>query len=150
MKGGRLETVQPGSQTDVSYKAHVAENFVSRAIVARAPRRVYATPKLRLFGAVRDLTMGNSGTGQDGNRRRPPGQSDIRLKQNIARIGEHPAGFGLYLFDYRPEHRDACGHGRRFGVLADEVARILPHAVSRGEDGFLRVDYARIGVHPAA
>ena len=105
------------------------------------------TPKLRFFGRVVDLTCGFTGTGSD--RRGRQRRSDIRLKENIVRIGDHPAGFGLYLFDYRPEHRDACGHGRRFGVLADEVARVVPDAVTRGADGYLRVDHARIGVDPA-
>ena len=124
-----------------STPAHIESN-------AAPGKRNYTKPRLRIFGSVRELTMGGSGSRNDVTRTHTPG-SDIRLKENIVRIGDHPLGFGLYLFDYRPEHRDAFGRGRRFGVLADEVARIVPDAVTRGADGYLRVDHARIGVHPA-
>jgi hypothetical protein len=33
------------------------------------------------------------------------------------------------------------------GVMAQEVAAIAPDAVRRGADGYLRVDYARLGLH---
>ena len=62
------------------------------------------------------------------------------------RIGDHPAGFGIYLFDYKPEFRDAFGYGRQFGVIANEVLGVFPDAVSRGGDGLLRVNYARLGI----
>ena len=42
-------------------------------------------------------------------------------KNNVVRIGTHPLGLGLYLFDYKPEYQDRCGQGRQFGVMADEV-----------------------------
>ena len=72
--------------------------------------------------------------------------SDRRTKENIARIGSHPLGMGLYLFDYKPQYREQCGSGRQFGVMADEVEAIVPEAVSMGEDGFKRVDYGMLGV----
>jgi hypothetical protein len=61
-------------------------------------------------------------------------------------VGEHPAGFGIFLFDYKAEYRDAFGHGRQFGVMADEVEGIVPEAVMVAEDGYRRVDYARLGI----
>ena len=72
--------------------------------------------------------------------------SDRRTKENIARIGCHPLGMGLYLFDYKPQYREQCGLGRQFGVMADEVEAIVPDAVSMGEDGFKRVDYGMLGI----
>lgn len=72
--------------------------------------------------------------------------SEQRVKENITRIGDHPLGFGLYLFDYRAEHRDQWGHGRQFGVMIDEVEAIVPEAVSMHADGFKRVDYAMLGI----
>lgn len=70
--------------------------------------------------------------------------SDRRAKQNIVRIGEHPLGIGLYLFDYKASFRDTWGHGRQLGVMADEVEQIMPHAVTVHADG-CRVDYTMLG-----
>lgn len=75
--------------------------------------------------------------------------SDLRAKENIVRVGYHPLGFGLYLFDYRPAFRDDHGWGRQFGVLAQEVEPVMPAAVSLDADGYRRVDYALLGLAPA-
>ncbi len=72
--------------------------------------------------------------------------SDRKLKQNIAHIGYHPLGFGLYLFEYKPEYRERCGEGRQFGVMADEVEKVMPSAVVPGFDGFKAVNYGQIGI----
>ena len=63
--------------------------------------------------------------------------SDRRLKRNIKRIGTHRLGIGLYDFDYIwGEHSQ--------GVMADEVMRVMPAAVSV-HDGYMAVDYSMIG-----
>ena len=60
--------------------------------------------------------------------------SDRRLKSNIERIGTHPLGIGVYEYDI---------FGRRErGVMADEVARVLPAAVTQHDSGYLMVNYA--------
>ena len=82
--------------------------------------------------------------GQAGTNRKPA--SERRVKEDIVRIGDHPLGFGLYLFDYRPEHRAQWGHGRQFGVMIDEVEIVMPEAVSMHPDGYKRVDYAMLGI----
>lgn len=69
-----------------------------------------------------------------------PITSDRRLKTGIIRVGKHPAGFGLYRFRY------LWSDTEHIGVLAQEVLEVLPHAVIRGEDGYLRVNYAALGV----
>jgi hypothetical protein len=73
--------------------------------------------------------------------------SDRRLKCNIVKVGRHPRlGIGLYLFDYLPDHCDVLGHGRQFGVMADEVEPLMPSAVSLHANGFKQVDYAMLGI----
>ncbi len=72
--------------------------------------------------------------------------SDRDIKQNIVRIGEHPLGVGLYLFDYKREYRDMWGHGRQFGVMAQEVETVMPKAVSVHPDGYLVVDHVMLGI----
>ncbi|MBV7258108.1 tail fiber domain-containing protein [Erythrobacter crassostreae] len=72
--------------------------------------------------------------------------SDRRLKQNIRKVGDHPAGFGLYLFDYRPEFAELCEGSDVFGAMADEVREVRPHAVSKHPSGYWMVDYAQLGI----
>ena len=104
----------------------------------------YQAPVLRVYGAVSQWTAGSGGNGQDN--RSMSKMSDRTLKENIVRIGTHPAGFGLYLFDYKPEFREIAGFGRQFGVMADEVEAVLPQAVVMHSDGYKRVDYALLGI----
>lgn len=42
--------------------------------------------------------------------------------------------------------REICGHGRQFGVMADEVETVIPEAVSARPAGYKQVDYALLGV----
>lgn len=108
-----------------------------------AGKRRYTSPSLTVYGSVRDLTGAVSGTMSDGSSMQA---SDRAYKENIVRVGEHPAGFGLYLFDYKAEFRDAHGHGRKFGVMADEVEKVVPQAVVVGADGYRAVDYGQLGI----
>jgi len=112
-------------------------------------KRAYSTPTLVVYGSVGEFTKGGSGSLADGNMSTRMGSSDPILKQNITRVGNHPLGFGLYIFEYKPEFRVACGHGRHFGVMADEVERIVPEAVSVHPNGYRQVDYALLGISPA-
>lgn len=105
----------------------------------------YSEPVLKVYGSVRELTQGAFTNGNDGGagRKNP---SDRTVKQNIVRIGEHPLGFGLYLFDYRPELTEQWGQERQFGVMADEVETVVPNAVSIHSNGYKMVDYAILGI----
>jgi hypothetical protein len=67
-------------------------------------------------------------------------KSDIRLKRDIAQVGELDSGIGLYRYRYR------WSDTIHVGVMAQEVAAVKPEAVLRGADGYLRVDYARLGL----
>jgi Chaperone of endosialidase len=66
--------------------------------------------------------------------------SDIRLKRDIARVGELDSGIDLYRYRY------LWSDTIYVGVMAQEVATVKPEAVLRGADGYLRVDYARLGL----
>jgi hypothetical protein len=66
--------------------------------------------------------------------------SDMRLKRDIALLERLPNGVGLYRYRYTWSDQIYVG------VLAQEVASIVPDAVVRGPDGFLRVNYARLGL----
>jgi hypothetical protein len=66
--------------------------------------------------------------------------SDIHLKRNIAQVGELDSGIGLYRYRY------LWSDTIYVGVMAQQVAEVVPEAVQRGAVGYLRVDYARLGL----
>jgi hypothetical protein len=113
-------------------------------------RKPYWRPRLQALGTLHLQTQGTGGSRFDAGTGMRPRMSDRRAKEDIVRIGEHRLGIGLYLFDYKPEFRDAWGHGRQLGVMADEVERVMAHAVSAHADGYRRVDYALLGFAPSA
>lgn len=121
----------------------------------KTARAAYLKPELHVYGAVHHITGGLAGSGTDAQGMfMDMTMSDCTTKQDIVRIGTHPAGFGLYLFNYKPEHRQydcampqrAASAFRHFGVMAQEVQRRIPAAVSVSAAGYLQVDYARLGV----
>jgi hypothetical protein len=67
-------------------------------------------------------------------------RSDIRLKHDIALLGRLDNGLGFYRFSYDGEDKAYVG------VIAQEVQAVMPDAVSRGRDGYLRVYYQKLGV----
>jgi len=70
----------------------------------------------------------------------PPVVSDVRLKRDIELLGRLPNGIGLYRYRY------VWSDQVYVGVMAQDVAVTRPDAVMKGSDGFLRVDYARLGI----
>lgn len=110
----------------------------------------YKAPILTNYGSVVALTQGGvSGTAESTSRSGTSRKSsDFRLKENLNRIGQHPLGFGLYLFDYKPDYQAEHGHGRQFGVMAQEVEPVVPAAISVNAAGFKLVDYALLGIQP--
>ncbi len=66
--------------------------------------------------------------------------SDVRLKRDIAELGA--LSNGLRLYRYRYLWSDAA----YVGVMAQQVLAVAPGAVTRGRDGYLRVDYGRLGL----
>jgi hypothetical protein len=73
--------------------------------------------------------------------------SDIRIKQNIMLVGTLFNGLRLYSFEYKPAYRDKWGHGIKLGVMAQDVEKVIPDAVSDHEDGYKVVDYQKVVNH---
>jgi uncharacterized membrane protein YgcG len=84
---------------------------------------------------------GGHGGGRGGGRGGGGRHSDIRLKQDIAPLVRLGNGLELYRFRYRGSDRTLY-----VGVMAQDVQKIDPIAVSHDRDGYLLVDYDRIGV----
>jgi len=115
------------------------------------PRKAYTKPKLVRYGDVRTLTQSGSQPMMENvaNPARTMGSSRD-IKENIVRVGEHPLGIGIYLFDYKAGFRDAYGRGRKLGPMADEVEEVMPGAVSIHPQGHKVVDYAMLGIRRGA
>jgi hypothetical protein len=61
--------------------------------------------------------------------------SDRRAKEGIQRVGTLDNGLPVYAYRYKGSET------AQIGVMADEVERIHPEAVTMGADGFKRVRY---------
>ena len=77
-----------------------------------------------------------AGRGGGGGGRR----SDIALKHDVVLLGHLANGLGYYRFSYRGSHKAYVG------VIAQEVEGVMPEAVTRGSDGYLRVYYEKLGL----
>lgn len=72
------------------------------------------------------------------------GHSDLRMKENIERVGTTPGGAPVYRFDYKPEFKDRAGHGTFVGVMAQDLLHVQPEAVGVSPDGYMFVDYTKV------
>jgi hypothetical protein len=103
----------------------------------------YTAPRLEVLGSLRSATLGSGAMGADFAGAMTK-MSDRRVKEQVACLGRHPLGLGIYVFSYRVPFDEVHGAGRQIGFMADEVAAKYPDAVSTGADGYLRVDYGRL------
>jgi hypothetical protein len=81
-----------------------------------------------------------------GGTNQPVDYSDIRMKENISKVGVLPSGLNVYKFEYKPEFKDLAGHGEFVGVMAQDVEKTYPEAVSISPEGYKMVDYSKIGI----
>jgi len=67
-------------------------------------------------------------------------RSDLALKHDIVLLGHLDNGLGYYRFSYLGSTKAyVC-------VIAQEVQPVVPEAVTRGSDGYLRVYYEKLGI----
>ena len=108
-----------------------------------APQRIASRPSggggPRMVGgggrAAGGFRGGGGGGGRGGGRR-----SDVALKHDIYLLGRLDNGLGFYRFSYNGSDKAYVG------VIAQEVQAVMPSAVVRGRDGYLRVFYYELGV----
>jgi hypothetical protein len=72
--------------------------------------------------------------------RRVVRRSDMMLKHDISLLGHLDNGLGFYRFSYNGSDKAYVG------VMAQEVQTVMPTAVLRGSDGYLRVFYDKLGL----
>ncbi len=91
-------------------------------------------------GGAHALRGGHGGGGFRSGGRGGGRRSDIRLKHDIVYLGRLHDGLGFYRFSYN-------GSSKAYvGVMAQEVQQVEPQAVGRGRDGYLRVNYEKLGL----
>src|SRR5256884_6182752 len=71
--------------------------------------------------------------------RRVVRRSDMMLKHDISLLGHLDNGLGFYRFSYNGSDKAYVG------VMAQEVQTVMPAAVLRGNNGYLRVSYDKLG-----
>jgi endosialidase-like protein len=95
------------------------------------------------FGGGGGARVGHHGGGRGGGggaRRGGGRRSDIRLKYDVVLLGRLDDGLGYYRFTY------IGGHTQYVGVMAQDVQNVMPAAVTRDTDGYLRVSYDKLGL----
>ena len=118
-----------------SGRAAAAASARGRSSMASMPRGGGAA-LARGGGGFRGGGGGGGGRGGGGGGRR----SDIALKHDIVLLGHLSNGLGYYRFSY-------IGSDKAYvGVMAQEVEKVMPDAVTRGSDGYLRVYYDKLGL----
>jgi hypothetical protein len=86
-------------------------------------------------GGFRGGGGGGGFRGGGGGRR-----SDVALKHDVLLLGHLDNGLGFYRFAYHGSDKAYVG------VMAQDVQAIMPDAVLRSRDGYLRVFYDRLGL----
>ena len=79
---------------------------------------------------------GGGGRGGGGGGRR----SDVALKHDVSLLGYLDNGLGFYRFKYNGDDTVYVG------VMAQDVQKVMPPAVTRDAQGYLRVYYDKLGL----
>lgn len=67
--------------------------------------------------------------------------SDERLKENIQKIGESKNGHNLYIWNWNDRAKELGIDSPTIGVIAQEVMKYMPEAVSKDASGYYKVNY---------
>lgn len=127
--GGAKATAFDKAGSGAKVRAQSARGQTSRVASAGGGR-----PSVSRGGGGGGRSFGGGG-GRGGGRR-----SDIRVKHDIVLLGYLDNGLGYYRFAYN-------GSGKQYvGVMAQEAVRVMPQAVTRDKQGYLRVRYDMLGV----
>jgi Protein of unknown function (DUF3300)/Chaperone of endosialidase len=138
--GNRGKRPHAGNRQGAKRVQHRAAAGGAPAAKARSHAGHRAAGRHRAVGGGSHRAAGGGGHRGGGGRGAGGRRSDIRLKHNIVLVGRLNDGLGVYRFVYNG------GHKTYVGVIAQEVQQVLPEAVERGSDGYLRVHYDQLGL----
>ena len=123
-----FNTVIATASNPISFATNV---YSLKNIVQGTSSTVLSNPSVTTTTVTTPATTPNSGATTT---------SDIRLKHDITLLGRLDNGLGYYRFVYNG------GNEAYVGVMAQEVAAVMPDAVITGSDGYLRVRYDMLGL----
>ena len=126
MSGSQIQT--PQFQAYQGQNVQAAPLFQAAQAQGQAAQNLYA----QQMGAYNANTSGLYGLAGAGLM----AFSDVRLKSNIVRVGDHALGIGIYDYDIFDR--------RERGVIAQELLEVKPEAVYLHPSGFLMVDYGSL------
>jgi hypothetical protein len=95
-------------------------------------KKAYVKPELRRSAVLSNVTANGAGSIKV--------ISDIRLKTDVQKIGVAANGLPIYNFRYR--WSDAVYQG----VMAQDVLKAYPEAVSMMPNGYMAVNYDMLGM----
>ena len=144
MHGGSRNTYVPKYKmcaiTDVNVNYTPDGNyavFQGGAPVATELKISFMETKLVFAEDIESLDISDAPAGQEYGAMR----SDIRLKENITKVGNSPSGINIYEWNY-------IGNKQRYrGVMAQEILEKHPEAVALQPDGYMSVYYGKIDVN---
>ncbi len=74
--------------------------------------------------------------------------SDARLKENLVPFKSalnKVDDLSVYTFNWKPQpNNEFCREGEDFGLVAQEVQKVIPWAVQNRADGYYGIDYTRV------
>ena len=119
-----------------SFRSFQGKAREKMGLPAQPPPPVMMPPTNRLGGALSLVQSGLSIAASISTI-----SSDIKLKENINKVGKSPQGHNIYEFNY-------IGDTQRYrGVMAQDVVKVHPMAVEVMDNGYLGVKYAMIDVN---
>ncbi|HEX5210960.1 MAG TPA: outer membrane beta-barrel protein [Pseudolabrys sp.] len=140
---GMIATSPPaGTNLTINANAHAAFSVVTVGFNWRFPAGPQSPTMPWQGGYVGGHGGGAWGLHTDATYSEVSIPSDARLKRDIALVDRLPDGLGLYRYRY------LWSDTVYVGVMAQEVALLHPDAIVHDSlDGYLRVNYARLGLH---
>jgi hypothetical protein len=139
--GGAGATALDGVGRGQSVRQESARGASSRNAMASArPSPSVSRPSPGGGGGGGGMRGGGGGGGGRGGGGGGGRRSDLMLKHDIILLGHLDNGLGFYRFSYNGSDKAYVG------VIAQEVQAVMPQAVVRGRDGYLRVFYDKLGV----
>jgi hypothetical protein len=133
--GGFAAPFQPFNAPTVDVASIINQGFANQ-LGASQFQQQQANQQMQFIGDIGAATLGAAGAaGGFGNLF----SSDYRLKENIKHVGNEK-GYNLYHYNY-------IGNPTRFkGVMAQEVMKSTPEAVTVMENGYYGVYYDKLGL----
>ena len=153
---GSFANLAMGQGNNMSNLLNQQGDVLASGIVGAGNARTQAATNLLQMGLLAGGIFGGGGAAASGGSSFIPSAanyanfsnvpltlSDVRLKENIQKIGEQK-GFNIYTWTWNKEAEKLGLKGEAMGVLAQEVMKTRPDAVV--DDGYLKVNYEKLGV----